>query len=222
MELITPFEFVELFPEGRSLAIVGNAPSLMEARRGAWIDSHDVVVRFNECALDEYEEHVGRRTDVLVSNPYPEARRRPLLDGGRAAVLLIVTPQTRRGDRAVFEAWAGDHRVLFTYPPDLVTVENETHGGLMTGSYGIHLLTRLLRPSLVSCTGFTVFRPGDRGHYWQEGLPGGLKSHDLEVEARMFVRILNAVRTTVKVTPDIEEVSRRTGIPLGERIQVVP
>jgi hypothetical protein len=51
---------------GKSVALVGNAPSLGEGRRGEEIDGHDLVVRFNRMPLLSYASH-GRRTDWLAT-----------------------------------------------------------------------------------------------------------------------------------------------------------
>ena len=77
MRLLTPFEIISRLPEGRSVIFVGNAPSLKGEWLGNWIDAHDIVVRFNECPVKGFENDVGSRTDIVVTNPYPE-RRQPL------------------------------------------------------------------------------------------------------------------------------------------------
>ena len=224
MNLITPFEFVRRFPEGQRVAVVGNAPSVLERRLGEYIDAHDVVVRFNECALESYAEFVGERTDILVSNPYPEGRKRSLLDGNRAKVVLIITPQTRRGDQSVFEQWVGDHDVLFTYTPDLVRVEDSSHmAGLTTGTYALQLLWRLLRPRRLTCTGFTMF---DRAqstpqHYWAVQAPAGMAAHDLATEARIFVSVLNSMKQPVDVTPEVLSIARRHRVQFAPHVRLL-
>mmetsp|Transcript_22773 Transcript_22773/g.63242 ORF Transcript_22773/g.63242 Transcript_22773/m.63242 type:complete len:336 (-) Transcript_22773:338-1345(-) len=44
-----------------SCALVGNSASLVQYQFGNEIDSHDVVLRFNDAPTRGYEEHVGRR-----------------------------------------------------------------------------------------------------------------------------------------------------------------
>jgi hypothetical protein len=50
------------FVAGKSVVLVANSPSLLEAELGAQIDSYDVVIRFNSFVIDE--PHTGVRTDV--------------------------------------------------------------------------------------------------------------------------------------------------------------
>lgn len=54
----------------RTVAIVGNGPSLLHKPNGQIIDDHDVVLRFNSPVLTEdYQRYSGKRTDVLVVSP---------------------------------------------------------------------------------------------------------------------------------------------------------
>lgn len=53
-----------------TVAVVGNGPGVLEKRDGAFIDDHDVVVRFNAAAIDSaYQSHVGNKTDLWVVSP---------------------------------------------------------------------------------------------------------------------------------------------------------
>ena len=220
MQVITPFEFVERFPEKGTLAVVGNAPSVLEYGIGPEIDRHDIVVRFNECPLEGFEEHVGRRTTILVTNPYRETSKRPLLEGGRPELVLVISPQQRRGDGKAFEQWVGDCPVLFTYTPALVAVKDSTHfSGLTTGTYAMQLLWRLLGPERMLVTGFTMFSDARQSHYWQEGQSPGLRAHDMEEEGALFLRILNSIGSKVGVTPDIQQLSKRFGVPFERNVR---
>ncbi|MBN1973072.1 MAG: glycosyltransferase family 29 protein [Sedimentisphaerales bacterium] len=204
MRLLTPFEFINLFPEGKSLVFVGNAPSLNGQGLGSWIDSHDIVVRFNVCPVAGYEQDVGSKTTILVSNPYPEDRKKPSMLGITHQVILVITPQTRRGDLTEFENWAGDTNVLFTYAPDIVGVGDIDHkAGLTTGTYALQLLPRLLQPNLVSVTGFTMFMKNSFFHYFSILRPKGIQAHDLKKEAEIFIKICNNIKCSLEVTEDI-------------------
>ena len=221
MRVLTPFEFISLFPENLRVVFVGNAPSLKSENLGGWIDSHDVVVRFNECPTASFESDVGTRTDILVSNPYPEGRSPAKLSDEKKSVIMVLTPQTRRGDYDVFSKWAGSHQVLFTYSPDLVQIGNVDHKAtLTTGTYGIHILTRLLKPKNVSVVGFTMFLNQTSFHYFKSETPKGLKAHDVDVEAKIFIQLCNSIRCSLEVTSEIDWVSRIIGVKLRSDIKV--
>lgn len=218
MRVLTPFEFVELYPEGRRMVLVGNAPSLRGQKLGDWIDSHDIVVRFNACPVKGYQDDVGSRTSILVTNPYPEGREKPAGLSVEPQTLLVITPQTRRGSRAEFENWAGDVNVLFTYTPDLVGVENADHkAGLTTGTYALQLLPRICKPAHVSVTGFTMFLGNSSYHYWSPLSPQGLRAHDLEWEAKIFIHLCNRVHCPLEITEDIAWMAQKTETVLRKK-----
>lgn len=77
---------------GRTVALVGNARSLAEARHGAAIDAHDVVIRINRAPMPDPASH-GSRTDWLTL-----ATRLPAADRARLghARILWMSPKRKR------------------------------------------------------------------------------------------------------------------------------
>lgn len=220
MRLCTPFEFLDLFPPGGSVAFVGNAPAVLTREAGAFIDGHDVVVRFNECALNGFDRQLGRKTDILVTNPYVENRVRPPADDLPVKIVLVLAPQTRRGNLQVFENWVGGHRVMFTYSPDLVGVPDSAHrAGLTTGTYAVQLLPKILLPKAVTLTGFTMFAEPDQSHYWKPGDCASRPHHDFETEAAIFCRLVNSLKAPVGVSEDVLSVYRRSGVPVARHVR---
>ena len=57
---------IEKLVQGKSVAIVGNGPSEVGKKRGAEIDAHDIVIRFNNYQIDGYEEDYGSKTDIWI------------------------------------------------------------------------------------------------------------------------------------------------------------
>lgn len=219
MNVITSVEFLNLYPEAKSVAFVGNAPSLREENLGDWIDQHDIVVRFNEAPVDDFQQDVGSKTSILVSNPYPNVYTPTALK--KDAIILIISPQTRRPPAPHFETWAGENKLLFSYTPDILpTPDLALDSGLSTGTYGIHLLSRLLKPSRISITGFTMFLDNTSHHYWSDNTPQGSKAHDFKAEAPIFISLVNRNKSITEVTEDISWVSKRIEKPLDEKIAV--
>ena len=56
------------FIKDKKIAIVGNGPQEIGKNKGAEIDAHDVVIRFNKFKLDGYESDYGIKTDVWCRN----------------------------------------------------------------------------------------------------------------------------------------------------------
>ncbi len=52
--------------EGKTVAVVGNSPSGEGKNKGHEIDSHDIVIRFNNYKTKGYEEDYGSKTDIWV------------------------------------------------------------------------------------------------------------------------------------------------------------
>ena len=52
----------------KSICIVGNAGYLAELPQRETIDSHDLVLRMNNCRLRGFEQHIGGKTDIYMSN----------------------------------------------------------------------------------------------------------------------------------------------------------
>lgn len=52
----------------KNIAIVGSSSELLLKKRGNFIDDHDEVLRFNKAITDNYEEFVGSKTTLRVTN----------------------------------------------------------------------------------------------------------------------------------------------------------
>lgn len=221
MGLITPFQFVERFPVGKTVVFVGNAPTLRGRGLGSWIDSFGVVVRFNEARTVGFELDLGSRTDIVVTNPYVENRKWPLLDRSSAPVVVAMSRLTRRGSADEFSKWVGDAEVLHTYAPDLVGEGLQHRTGPTTGVYGVYLVKRILAPAQIALTGFTFFSSGS-AHYWTDVVPPGVTKHDMVEDCRLMCALINADPARSIVTSDVAEAASALGHDLHKRVTVVP
>lgn len=57
---------IENYFRGKSVAIVGNGPSELGKEKGIEIDSHDVVIRFNNFKTDEFTLDYGKKTNIWI------------------------------------------------------------------------------------------------------------------------------------------------------------
>src|SRR5262245_58278101 len=85
----------------KSLAIVGNAGYLSELTQGAFIDSHDLVLRMNNFRTAGFERDVGSRTDIFLTTFHSDVDlMNPALAEARlivASVPYIFAKSRRRG-----------------------------------------------------------------------------------------------------------------------------
>lgn len=58
--------FYDLVGGDKTIAIVGNAGTELGKNKGAEIDGHDIVIRFNNYPLNNYEIDYGSKTDIWV------------------------------------------------------------------------------------------------------------------------------------------------------------
>lgn len=94
---------------GRTIAVVGNARALRGGTSGPEIDSHDVVLRFNDCPCVSEPSH-GKRTDwIALGGRISKAR---YLQLGRPGILWM-TPQ-----RKMMRAWYISLERLYLHPWD--------------------------------------------------------------------------------------------------------
>lgn len=57
-------QYLQEYLAGKSVAVVGNSPRLLEQKYGSCIDSHDLVIRFNDADLRGLEVHAGQKTSI--------------------------------------------------------------------------------------------------------------------------------------------------------------
>jgi|GEM_PF-652225 len=185
--------FAELVA-GRTVAVVGNGPGNLGSGKGAEIDAHDVVIRFNNHPTG-YEADYGVRTDIWVRGAHRDVRDRVAVDSGALVVWEMDFFRNLLEVPAHAEILYRD--VLFS--PDRVThIDTETkaslrrRSGLLLPTSGAQILWMLFesRGSLagVDVYGFSSITGGDSGHYFDTLGDMGAR-HDVALEGA-FLRSL--------------------------------
>lgn len=221
MRLIDPFEFRDMFPAVRSVAVVGNAPCILDWKCGATIDSHDMVVRFNRARTDGLEELIGSRTDVLFVNaanslakaPTPTETTKP-----RCLVCLVSPQGSRDFDSTQFREWVGDLPVLISFGPDLIGFPSSARTKPLTsGTYALFTLLRLFDVEKLFVTGFTMFGAvaGGADKYYADANLAPAHVHDLDQEASLFAAILERFQGELTATEEVLALARGQGFQLA-------
>lgn len=217
-----PFAFFEAFPAGQSLSVVGNSGSLAAWRMGQVIDRADVVIRFNECRLRGWKAQVGERTDLLITNPYVEKRERTIGIEVHPKMAMVIFPHQRRGSREELINWLGGVPVVMTFAPRLLKVSDVSSPlSISTGTYGIYLVSRLLLPSRMFVTGFSMFSAHYAPYYWSAAMPPGVAKHDFPREALVFAQLLNTLNHPIEITPDVAEIFAVAQVKIGNHIRMI-
>lgn len=177
----------ELAPHvaGRSVALVGNAPSLLGAGLAVRIDGCDLVVRMNNYRVDHVlAASVGSRRDVyLCSFWYTQDKitktSQEVLDHR-----LIVCPFSEIHDpaspRHQFAASLIGSGIVYA-PTEAETAALELDLGaapVTTGLLGAYLFAKLLAPRSLLICGFDCFTDINNVHYYEKRGHTGF-SHDL-------------------------------------------
>jgi hypothetical protein len=221
-QLIDPFMFFETFTVGQSLSVVGNSGSLAAWRMGRVIDRADVVIRFNECRLRGWKAQVGERTDLLITNPYVEKRERTIGIEVHPKMAMVIFPHQRRGSRQELINWLGGVPVVTTFAPRLLKVPDVSSPlSISTGTYGIYLVSRLLLPSRMFVTGFSMFSARYAPYYWSDAMPAGVAKHDFPREALVFAQLLNTLNHRIEITPDVAEIFAIAQVKIGNHIRMI-
>lgn len=221
MNLIDPFQFRDLFRHIQSVAVVGNAPSILDHKNGATIDSHDLIVRFNRARTAGMEEAIGSRTDVLFVNASNSLQKAPPPDQlcQPRCLVCFVSPQgVPKLDPAPFREWAGDCPILLSFGPDLIGVPALSRSmPLTSGTYALFTLLRLFEVKKLFVTGFTMFGAvaGGPGKYYQEAPPTAPESHDLDQEGKLFAALLGDFQGELTVTEEVRTLARKNGVELN-------
>jgi hypothetical protein len=181
-----------------SVAIVGSAGKLKNTEHGALIDSFEDVVRFNRAPTEGYEELVGCRETLRVTNNHVFNNNQEDPD--------IWTHQPRyfvknlRDTRVLYFAsdWApwynrGENihesvdAFLFDYEKvgeikKLLSLSNQVTVGI--GFVGLCISVGIV-PHLF---GFSTSPDDPRDHYWEDRPPAG-PCHDIPGESRTLLRL---------------------------------
>lgn len=190
---MTADEFLRNLPE--PIAVVGNGPMI---DRGAEIDANASVIRFNNFRTDGFEQHVGRKTDLWVTNCWTDVEPRPW-SGKMMTINFGPHWQERIG------IWLASHPQMMLPASDWIAAARGSRDALpSTGFVILHRLAQLGKK--VDAYGFDGFAGG---HYWDDepekpiftthvadaqALPGlaiaGIKFHGkpMKVCATMIVR----------------------------------
>jgi hypothetical protein len=217
MKLITPGELVEAFRDARSLAVIGNAPTVKEHHNGALIDDYDVVVRFNRIQTAGLEEAIGTRTDILCVNAANSLQKAPSPAGTTRPKYLVcfMSPQgCGKADFTAFCEWVGELPILLTFGPDLIGLTPTARSRPLTsGTYILFTLLQLLTIERLFVTGFTMFGAvsGGAGKVYEDKHGAAGAFHDIDQESRILAELLSQFRGELTVTPEVRELLERDG-----------
>jgi CMP-N-acetylneuraminic acid synthetase len=183
-------ETVERLRAAKSVAIVGNGPSLKGSGAGARIEAHELVLRINYPVLSGFAADVGTRTDVMLFDGAHRLHldKRLAREPAYPKVAALGTPTgilpgpVKPGE-----------------PPEVPIslirlISALSYGRGTTGFRAIVLVALILRRK-ATLFGFDFFQPGQQGHYYDAA--SAALQHELAYEEWFVTRFLPTIRPDV-------------------------
>ena len=181
----------------RSVVIVGNGTSLLGRGNGAWIDGHEVVVRFNLFQIGRFAADVGTKTTIWFNN--------------RDATSTVIRKMLgeHECERIYVHTWGDVARAAATFKDELARLGRATPvipvdrvvlsamrdflGGdytmFSTGAIGTWIMLQQFRK--VTLVGFDWWDAPARHHYGDAEVfaQDEKKGHQPAIERRFFARL---------------------------------
>jgi len=219
-EMMSVLDFQELFAGAESMAIVGSASSVLQWKNGEFIDSHDIVVRFNRTVVDGMEESIGARTDIIVANdsnslekaPSPECASKPKCVVGFVKPTSVGT--RTKEDRKKFLDWVANTPLFFCPGPEVMCCDMPArHRGFSMGTYALIGLPAFLNIKRLFVTGFTMFGESSGGidHHTKKSSRASVTWHDADLERYVAANVLGHYGGDLTVTEEVAEFMAKEG-----------
>lgn len=196
----------KFFGNCKKISIVGNAHNAIESKNGKIIDASDIVCRFNCFNTDGFEEYIGSKTDLyvtnLIYNPLPF-----IVNKNDIKVVLISRPFSIKH---YYNVALGEMIKNLKYLDGLETVcisnedfdilykwldiplDDKSGKNPSSGLVLIYLLSKYLEDAEFVISGFEFFNENKNLHYFDEKVvTEELKYyHEPNKEKEAFLRCL--------------------------------
>lgn len=211
---LSVLDFQQMFAGAKSMAIVGSASSILQWENGDYIDSHDVVVRFNRTTVDGMEKMIGSRTDIIVANDSNNLSKAPSPEFASAPKCVVSFVKTNsvgfRSDeeRRDFLEWIGRTPLFFCPGPEVLCCEIPSRKrGFSMGTYALNALPFFLDVERLFVTGFTMFgeSSGGSGHHTKKSTKASVTWHDAKLERYVAANVLGHHTCELTVTEEVAE-----------------
>lgn len=202
--------------EGKTVALVGPADTLRGQGMGAFIDSHDIVVRLNHALPlpDALKPDVGTRTDILYHNLNPKKqrfRRSDVARMGRDGVKWVVFthPARRARYRRRLRRFRKVSRGLVRLRAIPLAVKKRLRPHVGSANGGLIAVVDLLRFPIkrLYVTGFSFYETGYLNYpkYRRSFIRNALNHHNQRRHKAYMARLLRR-ESRLAVDPFIEQI----------------
>lgn len=183
---------------GRSIAVVGNSPSEIGRGRGAEIDAHDIVIRFNDfLAEPPFDQDYGRKVDMNFQTYAIGSRPQPPRNLQNAEELLVQRHAFNVFDprdwTPVLQLHKEGRRLAYlpraAYIAAAAKLGATPSAGYCVASYLKELRGKIDRSDFFGFSFVDQVEGQRRAHYFNDERPSLI--HDWRLEAREFEKLFD-------------------------------
>jgi len=175
----------------KKIILVGNGTCITDKKNGELVESFDTVVRFNNYAIEGFEDYVGKRTDVWVTRICDTIRHRDREEFGEIIGVMNYCKWTQ-AIKAVVPKWVAKYPDIKLIKPEVVKtyaelpdfVYNPMMNWLSVGLITIKTFLDLGYDQL-HLLGFG----GDPDNHYHNIKPQGQEHHRFDLEANHIKKL---------------------------------
>ena len=185
--------------KGKSIAVVGNGPQELGKGKGYEIDSHDIVIRFNNFNTNGFEKDYGSKTDIFIRNGSIELkdvdRQFNKICVWEPDFYHFIIPQYIL-DRLYADIVKNKFQTTYlNYEMhNIPKIESDIKTNLTSGTLIIYFLFRINKISIKDIYGFSFIKndyDSNNHHYYSDKLEDVSKWHEFNNEILFLRKLFN-------------------------------
>lgn len=188
-------ELAELLADtSKSVAVVGNSPVELGSRNGERIDTHDIVIRFNDFVVDPpFDEDYGSRTDILFQTYLISSESNAQMQANNGLLVqrhAFHVFESRDWEPVLKMATAGQRFAYFPRDAYILAakiLEATPSAGFAVANYMKHLRGFLDRSDFFGFSFVDQLSGSQKAHYFSDERPSFI--HDWQREATEFEKL---------------------------------
>lgn len=163
------------------ILLIGNGPSCLNHQYGELINSHDIIVRFNNFEINSFEKFVGTKTNYWVKTMMSNKHDNVSFDKKFFVYPSVVTP----GDQKLDELRSDNYEIVpVSFYNKINKLINKNNSWATTGLVMIyHFIEEGYN---VKIHGFDFFKNGV--HYYEDG--STMKGHVPNIEESLVMGLV--------------------------------
>lgn len=180
-----PLKYLE--DKDYKVAVIGSSPVLLNNKYGKFIDSHDIIIRFNYVPTKKYEEFVGSKTSIRIMGRYwlptDELYNNEIVIHRYNSSLYLKKDYKNLNLLKKYNV-ISFHNDFLKFIRKKYNIPGTPTSGFMGIAFAIYLFNK------ISILGFNPpKKDGDKYHYWNDNKKFISKSHPFDFEYNLIKKI---------------------------------